>query len=572
MPSLYRHEEKKIVRGAADSGPVGFLFPCLRGRIGEKKPFPPYSAIVYKDDGEVRADDWEGRKIAKGEAAADDANVIQSAVDAVANSGGGKVLIKSGVYYISHYIRPKNYVWLAGEGMRATKLVSTADLYGKPLIGAYTNTEPPTSLDNPLVGVKISDIEIDGSNSLGKGIFFQYYKFCVFENVYVHDCYATGFGNDGGYAVVYNSCIAENNGRGELSSGCHGFGIGTGAYEQEATVLVNCFASGNYRAGFTFERVFGHAESGYLKFINCYSYNNTWGFAFTASNIDPVSPVKTMIINCDAVNNKQTGIYLYMWAQELIIKNNIVVGNKLGIDCSGHRGRQVVISGNLISESTYYGIRFRGRNAVILGNIIYSNGRDGVRIEGVGGDDVPGGEINFVNNIVFNNGAEATGDGLRIDGSFTGEAVENVLVAHNRFFDDQESPSQRYGITLKPTISGIIIKNNYFYGNSAAPIYQPELASIIEGNVGYITENSGTATFSGDGTTKDFLIGAHGLAITDPSKIVVKITPVSQDAIDASPCIGYVDTGDNSKIRVKFDSAPANGSDNVKITWKAIVV
>ena len=85
-------------------------------------------------------------------------------------------------------------------------------------------------------------------------------------------------------------------------------------------------------------------------------------------------------------------------------------------------------------------------------------------------------------------------------------------------------------------------------------------------------ENSGTATFSGDGTTTDFEIGAHGLVITDPSKIAVKVTPVSSDAIAASPCVGYVDPADNTKIRVKFASAPASGSGNVKIVWYAEVI
>ena len=90
-------------------------------------------------------------------------------------------------------------------------------------------------------------------------------------------------------------------------------------------------------------------------------------------------------------------------------------------------------------------------------------------------------------------------------------------------------------------------------------------------NRGYITENSGVATFSGDGSTTDFEIGVHGLAVTDPDKIVVKVTPISSDAIAASPCIGYVDPADNTKIRVKFASAPASGTDNVKIIWKAEV-
>jgi len=84
-------------------------------------------------------------------------------------------------------------------------------------------------------------------------------------------------------------------------------------------------------------------------------------------------------------------------------------------------------------------------------------------------------------------------------------------------------------------------------------------------------KNSGVATFSGDGSATDFEIGAHGLATTDPEKIVVKVTPVSDDAIAASPCVGYVDPADNTKIRVKFASAPASGTDNVKIKWYAWV-
>jgi len=89
---------------------------------------------------------------------------------------------------------------------------------------------------------------------------------------------------------------------------------------------------------------------------------------------------------------------------------------------------------------------------------------------------------------------------------------------------------------------------------------------------GVLFDNAGAATFDGDGTTTDFPIGAHGLVITDPAKIVVKVTPISSDAIAASPCVGYVDPADNTKIRVKFASAPASGSGNVKIVWEAQVV
>jgi len=50
------------------------------------------------------------------------------------------------------------------------------------------------------------------------------------------------------------------------------------------------------------------------------------------------------------------------------------------------------------------------------------------------------------------------------------------------------------------------------------------------------------------------------------------VSPVSQDAINASPCVGYVDPADNTKIRVKFASAPVSGADNVQIVWHAEVI
>jgi len=98
MPSLYPYEVRKIVQGAgAASGFAGFLFPSLRARgLGEEKPVPPYSAIIYKEDDEVRAEDWKGRKIASGEAGVDDASVIRSAL-----SVGGLIVIAKGDYTIN---------------------------------------------------------------------------------------------------------------------------------------------------------------------------------------------------------------------------------------------------------------------------------------------------------------------------------------------------------------------------------------------------------------------------------------------------------------------------------------
>jgi hypothetical protein len=98
---------------------------------------------------------------------------------------------------------------------------------------------------------------------------------------------------------------------------------------------------------------------------------------------------------------------------------------------------------------------------------------------------------------------------------------------------------------------------------------------IVRRNKNYATESSGVATLSGDGLTTDFLLGAHGLSpsITDPSKVIVKCTPVSVDAIAASPVTCYLSDEDGDgvyeSVRAKFASAPAVGTNNVKIVWEA---
>ena len=151
--------------------------------------------------------------------------------------------------------------------------------------------------------------------------------------------------------------------------------------------------------------------------------------------------------------------------------------------------------------------------------------------------------------------------------------VNHVVISNNTFKQ----------ITLDETaylirvISGVAVSvtDNAFSTNlSPSPpnISVSSTYKVIKNNAGYPTENGGTATFSGDGTTTDFLIGDHGLVVTDPTKIVVKVTPISDDAIAASPCVGYVDPADPTKIRVKFASPPAGGTDNVQIVWEAQVV
>ena len=73
--------------------------------------------------------------------------------------------------------------------------------------------------------------------------------------------------------------------------------------------------------------------------------------------------------------------------------------------------------------------------------------------------------------------------------------------------------------------------------------------------------NGGTYTFSGDGVTTSFQI-PHGLSQAPTVALVGK-------AIADLPDIDYWEV-DDTYITVHFKSAPASGSDNVKLWWLAI--
>ena len=99
--------------------------------------------------------------------------------------------------------------------------------------------------------------------------------------------------------------------------------------------------------------------------------------------------------------------------------------------------------------------------------------------------------------------------------------------------------------------------------------YGPDLYGLINNVSGsYLRfrgrglQNSGTATFSGDGSTTTFTI-AHGLVAT-PSKYFVQ--PLSADAMSTP----YDVSVDGTNITITFKSAPASGA-NLKFYWYAEV-
>jgi len=153
--------------------------------------------------------------------------------------------------------------------------------------------------------------------------------------------------------------------------------------------------------------------------------------------------------------------------------------------------------------------------------------------------------------------------------------AQDIIIAHNKFWDEQARA--RYVVSTNDYADYFLIEENVMR-NAAQVSPLINIAgthNIVRRNLGWVTENSDVLTASGDGVVTEFDIASHGLAEnpTDPSRIHAEATPVSADAQAASPCEIYpVDLdadGAYEALRVKFASAPAAGTNNVKVRWRA---
>ncbi|WP_290725705.1 hypothetical protein [Archaeoglobus sp.] len=238
-----------------------------------------------------------------------------------------------------------------------------------------------------------------------------------------------------------------------------------------------------------------------------------------------------------------------------IVKNG--TGN--GVDLSTVNGAVKNVVVDVVSENNYRGIIVKGLEST--GNnaedvFIYGTYRNNEE-QGIALANVVNSKI-YANS--YNNGqVNATGNpyGIRLYGS-TG--CSGIKVIGCRCYDIDGT--QTYGIVEESNCDYNIIVNNDVRGNVTRGISFAGANTIVRRNIGYLTENSGTATFSGDGSKTQFSI-AHSLVST-PSKVLV--TPMTADAAG-----DFYVTADDTYIYINYSSAPASGTDNVKVSWYAEV-
>ena len=551
-----------------------------------KKKVAPYSAIVCKDGSTVWAEDSDGKTIASGEAGVDDASVIQSALDL-----RGTIIIK-GNFIIDTSLLPKS---------DSTIIMYNAIIKSKDEAFRVFNLHFTDGVSN----IRVYGGELDGNGAnvnVGQCIRIDNYS----QNIYLYDMYVHD-GNRANLLIHTAKHIRVHNCRFETSHDTTNAMVVPGTEYAEDVLLDGCYI----KETLAFHAVGINYACKEITLRKCIieapNGDGVWSESYSDQPVEDVTIEDCTIKNCKsfAISTEANAPKGWKIINNIIRDcggaairirgvDNLIQGNTIEntgytaydgtVYLNGDIGTRVI--GNIIRNATTAGIRsWGGSHHKIIGNRIYNCSKSGILlIEGgehsklIGNEIYNNGEygvyvkrenVLIEGNVIYNNSQSSsnTYDGIYI------RALKTKVI-NNNLYDDQDSPTQRYHIYVYWGDSEIV--GNTF-GAAASGAYSvrgdsPVKPALIKFNIGYTTENSGTATFDGDGTTTDFSIGAHGLAVTDPSRIVVKVSPVSADAIAASPCVGYVDPADNTKIRVKFASAPASGSGNVKIVWEAQVV
>jgi parallel beta-helix repeat protein len=356
---------------------------------------------------------------------ADAATVINNAVTATHNRGGGIVFIKSGTYSICSSIIMKSYVTLEGEGwgeQKASTILRLAD---------NVNNDVIKTPQQKNYHITVRNLQIDGNQhhqTAGSGIHIYATDRPTIEHVMI--------------------------------KWCHGRGI-----------FIEGDSNGNVTIAPTIKSVFvwGCGKEGIF-------------VAATDALIQSVDVGHDYLLDGTA-----SALYLY-WAHKSIVADSFFWGAEHGIYID--QTNSVLVTGCRVDYNRHDGIvLYCSSNNVIDGNEIVHNSQysisyaDGIYL--IGSETIP-----CANNTISNN--------------FIGE--DTTTQQCHRYAINEEAP---------------YCDDNFIIGNNLHCSYSEKIRwngqhSIVSSNIGYVTENSGTAT----GTSPIYV--AHGLS-ESPTCVTISV-------------------------------------------------
>jgi hypothetical protein len=443
-------------------------------------------------------------------------------------TGPKRIIAPDQTYNITDSINVENGIWLQGSGTGPTTFAASGSFPGVFTYGG--------SSGSPLTDAGFSDFKIDGTNmdritydTSHKGFYFTYTLRLKFQNIYVYNTPATGFGNDFNVDCQFDNCIAEECGANGFPGdpGYNGFGFGTGGYTEESIQLTNCFAINCGNNGFLFERQFDVSFSDdprSYQLTNCYAIGCKRGFMLTGTS-------GTSMVGCKAINSVSHGFFantltsasppLDLQLADCEARGNGGVGFYLGDD---QRFARIMLN-NCHSTGNTGGDGFRvaGDHLKITNCESWLNRDAGFDIHPQGLNNSNSLTVKFApiqavilrGNTAWDNGqsnSNGTTEGFLLSGATS--RIKSAELVGNHAYDDQATATQLYGIHVICTIDNLSLIDNKCYGHKSAGIFLdgavrgPSSAHTIQENHCYNNGRAGGTASSMAGIRLD--LGTNG--------------------------------------------------------------
>lgn len=252
--------------------------------------------------------------------------------------------------------------------------------------------------------------------------------------------------------------------------------------------------------------------------------------------------------------------------QKFTISDNVFVKADLGLGTTGASStgklKDVVIEGNVLRRGN---IEVNSgpnqyENIDVLGNVVVDSPVAGIFARNCKDVVI---RDNIVENSNFKDDSNNTNKGcIRV------EKLEgrHIVSGNLMFRTNAKTNGTPYGIGWDKGGGKIIVKDNSIRDMNNQVIRKdtdPSSGVVIRGNDGYVTENRGSDTQSGDGSTSVFTI-THNL---DETPSYASVEASSEDASTDF----YISDITSSSIKITYAKAPASGTDNLSWEWRAEV-
>lgn len=489
--------------------------------VGSPSDVGEASYIIYKDGDYTCAKNGTTGRIEQ--RAANSTYVIQSALDSLAD--GGSVYVRTGDYELNWTVYILNDgITLFGDGV-STSFTMGDDL-NRPMIQAGNGTNKAAGAE--ISNIIIRDISVNGNsanNMVTSGIDAPYGIY--FNNVNegaITNCKCVDLYSDGIIVSYYSHDISVSGNYVYMAAA----GVTVDRWSYQVSVTNNVLDHSRYENGITLfnvvdvtvvgnscEEIFAETTNHTVIANNVIRRTGT----LSDNGITFCSMSRGLVIQGNSIYNVNLlGINVTGYApdgtphylSDVLIDGNLIVGNartQTGIKVL-HAYQGVVISNNIIERVTVNGIYTDG-SAQIIGNSINFTAKASIVVNG------PNSIIS--NNKIVNpsNWNAGVYSGIELNGTCQRSVVEG-----NQIYSAANYP--KYSIEEAGSAWQNTISNNVLVGFGTSAIHAVSNTTIKD-NIGFVTENYGTATIASGGTTK---VVTHGLSATP---IIVVVTGNTTD-------------------------------------------